>query len=351
MPRRNRFLLAALLAIIGVGTLSYLWRTPAPAPVSAPPASYAKALRLAHDGQPGAARLLYQQLQRTDLSPMRRAALYAELPNYPSSIALKLAKQDLANPDAYVRRAAVMGIQRLLPPAQRSMALGPLLDDDDDTVRHAVVDALLGLSPDAIGLYFSPLQEALEAYQAVLASQPDDADAQLHLARLYLHEADYTGAASALRRCLALNPHSTDALATQVRLLEREGEHDASREVLAKALLQNPDSAFLQHELGLWLTRHAQTEYALLAFSKAVELEPDDADYRYTLATTLHKLDQIDAAQTQLQTLLDQHPNDRRARLRLIGYWKETGQLQNVQVLSAELERQNPDDPALQQGL
>jgi hypothetical protein len=30
----------------------------------------------------------------------------------------------------------------------------------------------------------------------------------------------------------------------------------------------------------------------------------------------------------------------------LIEYWKETGQLQNVQVLLAELERQNPDDPA-----
>lgn len=351
MPRRNRLLTAALLAAVGVGTLSYLWREPMPTPSAAPPASYAKALRLAHDGQPGAARLLYQQLQRHDLSPMRRAALYEELPNYPSSIALKLAKQDLTHDDPLVRRAAVMGIKRLLPPAQRSMALGPLLEDDDLSVRHAVVDALLGLSPDAVGLYFSPLQEALEAYQEVLEGQPDDADAQLHLARLYLHEQAYTQAADALRRCLALDPQSTDALATQVRLLERQGEHDASRQVLAKALLENPDSAFLQHELGLWLLRHAQTEYALLAFSKAVELEPDNADYRYTLATTLHELEQVDAAQTQLQTLLDQHPNNRRARLLLIAYWKETGQLQNVQVLSAELERQNADDPALQQGL
>ncbi|MNF03207.1 Beta-barrel assembly-enhancing protease [compost metagenome] len=85
--------------------------------------------------------------------------------------------------------------------------------------------------------------------------------------------------------------------------------------------------------------------------ARAVELEPDNADYRYTLAMTLHELEQVDAAQRQLETVLSRQPADRRARLLLIQYWKETGQLQNVQVLLAELERQNPDDPVLQQGL
>jgi hypothetical protein len=49
--------------------------------------------------------------------------------------------------------------------------------------------------------------------------------------------------------------------------------------------------------------------------------------------------------------VLSQQPANRRARVLLIQYWKESGQLQNVQVLLAELEQQNPDDPALQQGL
>jgi len=89
----------------------------------------------------------------------------------------------------------------------------------------------------------------------------------------------------------------------------------------------------------------------LLALSRAVELDPDNADYRYTLAVTLHELEQLDAAQKQLETVLSRQPANRRARVLLIQYWKETGQLQNVQVLLAELERQNPDDPVLQQGL
>ncbi|WP_046787679.1 tetratricopeptide repeat protein [Pseudomonas putida] len=351
MPTRHRYLIAALLLILVSVGIAYLRRDTPPAQPTLPPHSYAKALRQAHEGQPGAARVLYQQLQRNDLAPIRRAALYAELPNYPSPQALKLARMDLENDEPLVRRAAIASIRRLLPAAQRSLVLGPLLDDDEQSVRFAAVDALLGLAPDAIGLYFGPLQAALEQYQQTLEKQPEDAAAQVHLARLYLHENDYTEAAAALHRSLASNPDNLDALATQVRLLERQGHHDQSRQVLAQALALRPDSAFLQHELGRWLIRHGQREFALLALSRAVELEPDNADYRYNLAVTLHDLEQSDAAQKQLETLLNRQPANRRARVLLIQYWKETGQLQNVQVLLAELERQNPDDPFLQQGL
>nr|WP_314873694.1 tetratricopeptide repeat protein [uncultured Pseudomonas sp.] len=351
MPRHRLYLIAVLALILVSATLGYCSRN---AEITAPavaPHSYGKALRQAHDGLPGAARVLYQQLQRDDLAPIRRAALYAELPNYPSPKALELARLDLQHDDPMVRRAAIEGIRRLLPAAQRSLVLGPMLDDDEQSVRFAAVDALLGLDPDAIGLYFGPLQQALEAYQQALSAQPEDSAAQVHLAKLYLHEDDYAQAALALQRSLQLTPQNLDALAVQVRLLERQGLHDESRQVLAKALALQPDSAFLQHDLGLWLNRHQQTEYALLAFARAVELEPENTDYRYVLAVTLHQLEQVEAAQKQLQTILDRQPANRKARVLLIQYWKETGQLQNVQVLLAELERQNPDDPILQQGL
>lgn len=206
MPRRNRYLIALLLSILVSALFGYLWRDAPPTPPTLPAHSYAKALRQAHDGQPGAARVLYQQLQRNDLPAIRRAALYDELPNYPSPQALKLARQDLENAEPLVRRAAIASIRRLLPPAQRSLVLGPLLDDSEQSVRFAAVDALLGLDPDAIGLYFGPLQSALEQYQQALEQQPEDADAQVHLARLYLHENDYTQAAAALQRALAVAP-------------------------------------------------------------------------------------------------------------------------------------------------
>ncbi|CAG8863759.1 Beta-barrel assembly-enhancing protease [Pseudomonas fluorescens] len=351
MPKRRLYLIALLSLIVGLCVFGYLRDDNSPAPSTVPSYSYSKALRQAHDGLPGAARVLYQQLQRSDLTPIRRAALYAELPNYPSPSALKLASQDLKHEDPMVRRAAIACIARMLPEAQRSLVLGPMLEDQDQGVRFAGVDALLGLGPDDIGLYIGTLQTALEQYRQALQIQPDDAAAQLHLARLYLHDDDFEQAAAALQQSLRTAPDSLDALATQVLLLERQGHHDASRQVLAKALALQPDSAFLQHELGLWLTRHDQDEYALLAFSRAAELEPDNTAYRQALAIALHGLDQLDAAQRQLETVLSQQPANRQARVLLIEYSKETGQLQNVQVLLAQLEQQNPDDPLVQQGL
>ena len=84
MPIRHRYLIALLLLILVSVTIGYLRRDTPTAPPVLPAHSYAKALRMAHEGRPGAARVLYQQLQRDDLAPIRRAALFAELPNYPS---------------------------------------------------------------------------------------------------------------------------------------------------------------------------------------------------------------------------------------------------------------------------
>ncbi|MFK0090361.1 tetratricopeptide repeat protein [Pseudomonas sp. NPDC090755] len=351
MSKQRQYTLISLTLLIILGLGGYFWRDDSPAPAPALKHGYAKALAMAHNGQPGAARVLYQQLGRSDLSAIRRASLYAELPNYPSPLALKLANRDLQHDDPLVRRAAIASIQAMLPGAQRSLVLGPLLDDEDQSVRFAVVDALLGLGPDEIGLYFGPLQHTLEQYQHMLAQRTDDAPAQLHLAQLYLHEDNFPKAAAALDRTLQLDPGNLQALAGQVQLLERQGQTEASRQVLASALQQQPDSAFLQHELGRWLLRHGQDEYALLAFARALELEPDNNDYRYTLATSLHQLEQVGPAQKQLETVLSRDPANRKARVLLIEYWKETGQLQNVQILLAQLEQLNPDDPLVQQGL
>ncbi|UVJ41856.1 tetratricopeptide repeat protein [Pseudomonas sp. LS1212] len=351
MPKAPRYSTISLILLVILGVGWYVLRDDAPEPPQTLKHSYTKALEQAHNGLPGAARVLYQQLARSDLSDVRRASLHAELPNYPSPQALKLADADLQHPSPLVRQAAIDSVVGLVPGPQRSLLLGPLLSDDDHRIRFAAAKAMLGLGPDELGLYYGPLQTVLDEYVRVLQAELDDGPAQLLLARLYLHDGAYPEALAALQRCLTLTPDDLDAVALQVQVLERQGQTDQSRQVLADQLIRHPDSAFLQHELGLWLLRHGQSEYALLAFARALELEPDNSQYRYTLATSLHDLEQVEAAQKQLEAILAQQPANRKARLLLISYWKETGQLQNVQVLLAQLEQQNPDDPILQQGL
>lgn len=340
-----------LVAAMGIGVL--WWRmTPSAPPAPIHTISYGRALDQAHNGKPGAARVLYQQFARTDLADVRRAALLVELSNYPSPQALKLAGAALHNDGPLVRQAAIDAIVKLVSGAQRSVLLGPLLDEQDPTTRFSAAKALLGLTPDEVGLYFSPLEQVLEEYKGVLSAQtPATSDSQVQLARLYLHDNDQSHAAAALEHALALDPTNLQAALAQIELFDKQDQAEKARQLLAQLLERNPASAMLQHALGMWLLSHGQNEYALLGLAKSLELEPDNNAYRYDFAVALHGLEQLEAAQKQLEEILQRQPANRSARVLLIHYWQESGQLQKVQVLLAELEQQNPDDPALQQGL
>ncbi|WP_122340501.1 tetratricopeptide repeat protein [Pseudomonas caricapapayae] len=349
---RPRWLIgAAAAALLTLSLVFWWWRMPvqpAPARLSH---TYAQALEQAHDGKPGAARVLYQQLARTDLSDEQRIALLAELSDYPSPQALKLLDAALGDRSAHVREAAIDVSVKLVSNSQRSLLLGPLLDDDEQSVRFRATSALLGLSPDDLGLYFAVLQQSAEAFQEALKSQPQNARNQLQLARLYLQTGDLEPAVAALQRATALDPGNIEAALAHIELLDRKGQAEHARSLFAQLLEHNPGSAMLQHALGMWLLNHGQAEFAVLSLAKATELAPDDTDYRYDLAVALHSLHELEAAQRQLMQIVQSQPANRKARVLLIQYWKENGQLQNVQILLAELEQQNPDDPVLQQGL
>lgn len=351
---RRRWLTGVAIALVVLTfSISFWWwrSTPAPATPANLSHTYAQALDQAHNGKPGAARVLYQQLARTDLSDAHRIALLAELSNYPSPQALKLLDAALGHDSAPVREAAIAASVRLVSSSQRSLLLGPLLEDREQSVRFAATRALLGLSPDELGLYFAVLQQSAEAFQESLKSQPPTAQNQLQLARLYLQTGDLEPAVTALQRATDLDPDNIEAALAHIELLDKKGQAEQARSLFARLLERHPDSSMLQHALGMWLLHHDQAEYALLSLAKASELSPENSDYRYDLAAALHDLDQLEAAQKQLAQIVQNDPANRKARVLLIQYWKENGQLQNVQVLLAELEQQNPDDPALQQGL
>lgn len=349
--RRWKIAITAIIVatVVAMGWLVRAWHAPAPPPVVNH--SYAEALEQAHDGKPGAARVLYQQFSRTDLSDIRRAGLLVELANYPSAQALKILDEDLKRQVPLVQQAAIDTVTAIVPEAQRSLLIGPLLDDPDQGVRFSAVRALQGLTPDDIGLYYGALQEAAEQYESTLVSQPPSGQSQLQLAKLLINRGEVRRAADALDLALKLEPNNLQAGLAQVQLLDQQGETDRSRQLLATLQEKHPQSSLLQQALGQWLLRHHQNEYALLALAKAVELEPENTVYRFELAVALHDLQQVEPAQRQLEDILQRQPANRSARILLIRYWKETGQLQKVQVLLAELEQLNPDDPALQQGL
>lgn len=351
MSRFSRPLVLVLVAtVISLG----LWQLGRPALTPAvvlPPGSYELALRAARAGEPGAARLLYQQLARDDLALTARAALYPSLVNYPSARALGFVQSGLAEHDSSVRIAAVEAGAQLTEGRARAALLGPLLADTDQAVRRRAALALASLPETDLGRYAKTANEVTANYLAMLEAQQDSYSAQLELARLQAARDDPAQATAAARQALKLDPKALPARVLLAKALDRQGLTTEARALLAEPLREQPDNAYLQHELGQWLLAHQQPEYALLALAKAVELAPDEGGFRYDLAVALYAMDHPEAAQAQLDQLIRRQPWNRRARLLLIDYYKRSGQLQNVQILLAELEQQNPDDPILQQGL
>lgn len=309
---------------------------------------YDESLWLIRNGQPGAADALYTQLQRSNLPPIQRATLLAELPLYPSEQALKLATQDLRHADPQVRESAVRAISAFLPPAERAPLLAPLLGDPVKAVRIVAARDLLGVSRNnGLGAAQANWNAAIAEYEAVQKSLLERAEANLNLAMLYQASGRTAEVEGLLRSALQRDPDFYPALVTLVQWLEANGRVAEAQKLLGDSLKQHPDAALLQHTQGLSLIRAGKTNEAMAPLKKAAQLEPQNAQYGYVLAVALHESGKVDEACALLEGLLKVQPANRNARLSLIQWYLDSGQEPKAQVLLQGWKKMNMGDPAL----
>jgi len=308
-------------------------------------ARYEESMALIRGGQPGAAQALYEQLARNNLPAIRRATLLAELPNYPSEQALKLATKDLSNPAPQVRESAVRAVSAFLPPTERVALYAPLLKDPVLAVRIiAARDLLSAASAGGLGPAWD---KAIAEYENVQLSLLERAEANLNLAMLYQASGRGNKVEPQLRTALLRDPDFFPALVTLAQWLEANGRSDEARALVADNLKQHPDAALLQHTQGLMLVRAGDTPKAMPYLREAARLEPANAQYGFVLAVALHDGGKVDQACEQLESLLKVQPYNRNARLSLIQYYLENGQEPKAQVVMQSWKKLNPGDPAL----
>ncbi|PRA52007.1 MULTISPECIES: tetratricopeptide repeat protein [Pseudomonas] len=309
---------------------------------------YDESLWLIRNGQPGAADALFTQLQRSNLPAIQRSTLLAELPLYPSAQALKLATQDLKNPEPQVRESAARAISAFLPPPERAPLLSPLLEDPVKAVRIVVARDLLSVArSNGLGAAQANWEAAIGEYEAVQKSLLERAEANLNLAMLYQASGRSSEVEALLRDALKRDPDFYPALVTLVQWLEANGRGQEAQTLLADSLKEHPEAALLQHTQGLSLIRTGKTDEAMAALHKAAQLEPQNAQYGYVLAVALHDSGKVDEACSILEGLLKVQPANRNARLSLIQYYLDSGQEPKAQVLLQGWKRMNMGDPAL----
>jgi Flp pilus assembly protein TadD len=89
----------------------------------------------------------------------------------------------------------------------------------------------------ALGLVYrtqNRSQQALEAFQKVIALDPADPDAHYMAASVELALNDMPAAAAEYRKALAFNPHHASALFGLARVLRRQGDTEGAQQVLAE---------------------------------------------------------------------------------------------------------------------
>jgi tetratricopeptide (TPR) repeat protein len=301
---------------------------------------YARALFKARQAQPGAAEALLTQLARDDLPNLRRAALVAELPNYPSRAAEQWLVQALGHEDVSVRRAAIDGAAGILEPHELQTRLTALLEDPVRTVRLTAAEQLLMLA-DQYGAPLSP--DLFQEYEQVQLQLLANAQAHFNLANIYRLTDRTERVEASLQAALQRNPAFSPAGIALAQWLDGSSPGSGLR-LLEERLRDYPDDADLHHALGLAKIRARRIPEGVSALARARTLAPENDTYAYVLAVAWHDTGQQDRAVQLLRRQLQRHPASRSIRLALLAYLQAG---EGRQTLMNELKQLNPQDPAL----
>ena len=149
----------------------------------------------------------------------------------------------------------------------------------DATKLAADINAAMALSREG------RLDEAVAAYEAVLASAPGVPLVHYNLGATYKRKGDLPKAEAAMRRACELDPAFVDGHVGLATLLAESGKQDQAIEIVRQGTAANERSGRLQYALGVLAEGKGDAATAMQAFLKAEELEPQNVETQYHLAT------------------------------------------------------------------
>ena len=306
---------------------------------------YGEALFAGRYGKPGAVAGLVALADDRTRSAIVRATALDLLGQYPGRSALATLQRGLSDSDPLVRRAAVVGQERL-PAEQRAAALLSLLDDP---VRAVRIEVARLLDPAATSLpadrkeQFSRALAELEAVQQENADRPE---ALANLGNLYRARGEAARAESAYRKSIALDAQFVPAYVNLADIYRAAGRDAESEQVLRQGLRAVPSAAALHEALGLAMVRQGHKKEALAEFATAARAAPDNPRHAYVYAVALDGAGRRSEAMRVLKTVLKTR-GDRDALLALASFAQQSGDRTVAESAIRTLASINPDDPAL----
>lgn len=170
--------------------------------------------------------------------------------------------------------------------------------------------------------------EALDAYNAVLALDPNHGRA-LQQRALVLHNLKRPEEALAsLDQALALDPANPAALANRASLLQVMGDAAAVEAALRQALALRPDDLPLTHRLASLLARQHRQPEALDMLRRVLRLDRHHREALLQLGALLMEIEDFNLARAAFQRLLSQEPDHVCALLGLAQCQEALGQVE-----------------------
>jgi len=140
------------------------------------------------------------------------------------------------------------------------------------------------------------LDEAAEAYEAVVAAFPDDFESWNNLGNVRATLGALEPAIEAVERALNLRPDIVPLHLHMSELLARVERHDVRRRLMRAAAARHPADAEVQAELGLAEAGMADNDSAERAFRKAIRLSAGFTPAYLELGLLLENLNRIERA-------------------------------------------------------
>jgi tetratricopeptide (TPR) repeat protein len=127
--------------------------------------------------------------------------------------------------------------------------------------------------------------EAIAAYEAILARAPGIPLAHYNLGTAYKKKGDLPKAEAAMRRSVELDPLFVDGWVGLATLLAETGKRDEAVKAVQEGAAVNEQSGRLQYALGVLAEGGGDAATAKQAFLKAEQLDPQNLETQYHLAT------------------------------------------------------------------
>ncbi len=184
--------------------------------------------------------------------------------------------------------------------------------------------------------------EAREAFELVLAAEPDDLESLVALGQIYLGEGDSKRAVEKLSRAAELRPGQPMIEALRARALVEAGDLVAAESVERAVLAANPDRLESRLELAELLSNQARHTDAAALLAEAPEAQQRSPELRRRRAVELYLAGDLKNAGDLARALRAELPDNDSIRILLATIEQADGNWSRVLELIGDSAEQSP---------